>query len=275
MKQPEYLYPLSIQLAMPESLNSPEFLCILDTLRRYGFSGIELNITDFERYAPTDYIGLLKEYGLRLTMIATGAYAKAKRLSLTDESDAERLRAVSELQRILAFARETGSGVICGFLKGSAGTERRAAEQRMLDSLRRLNDAARREQVEVLLEATNHYETSAAIGLQETVGLLDELKNPCFRVLPDTYHMNIEEPDSVYALMRCRGRYSSVHLSDNNRRFPGLGGMDFYPILAALKGMDYRGGLAVEGSCGTDLCGEIALSAEYLAGVSRRAARLI
>ena len=68
------------------------------------------------------------------------------------------------------------------------------------------------------------------------------------RILPDTFHMNIEEQNALGALVKYRDLYDSVHISDNNRLFPGLGGLDFFHIIRFLENIGYRGGLAIEGN---------------------------
>ena len=68
------------------------------------------------------------------------------------------------------------------------------------------------------------------------------------RILPDTFHMNIEEQSTPGSLARFAGLYESVHISDNNRLFPGLGGIDFGGILRFLRDAAYQGGIAIEGN---------------------------
>ena len=75
-KELKYIFPLCIQLSMPEDLHGEQFKRLLKLLQKHDFYGIELNVDDLEKYTPGEYTNLLDQYGLKLTMIATGAYAK-------------------------------------------------------------------------------------------------------------------------------------------------------------------------------------------------------
>ena len=66
------------------------------------------------------------------------------------------------------------------------------------------------------------------------------------------------------ALVRYRALYESVHLSDNNRYFPGLGAIDFSAILRFLKEMGYRGGVAIEGNVRRGFAEDLRASMEIL-----------
>ncbi len=269
-----YAFPLAIQLGLKDDLHDPSFRHILETLQEYGFYGVELNVTDFKRYPASAYVELLAKYGLKLTMIATGAYAKKNNLSLSSPDAGVRRQTLNRLLDIVKFAAEAGCGVICGFIKGPAGMERESALANIRDSLNQLNHPVREAETPLLLEATNHYETTVAVSVPETVSLIEGLGNRFLRVLPDTYHLHIEEADTVYSLLAARGYYDSFHISDNNRFFPGYGAIDFFKIFAALKGMDYRGIMAIEGNWRGTPEEDIALTCKYLLGVSRRIALL-
>jgi sugar phosphate isomerase/epimerase len=76
--------------------------------------------------------------------------------------------------------------------------------------------------------------------------------------------MSIEEQYIEASFVRYRDYFSSVHLSDNNRFFPGYGGLDFGKIIGVLEAMGYRGKLAIEGNVKTTFVEDARRSAEYL-----------
>ena len=100
----------------------------------------------------------------------------------------------------------------------------------------------------LLVEATNRYESSAVNSLQDAADIIHAYQNPFLRVLPDTFHMNIEECSMTGSLIKHMALYDSLHISDNNRFFPGLGAIDFFAILRFLKESGYTGGIAIEGN---------------------------
>lgn len=266
----DYAFPLGIQLTMPDNLRDGEFLATLELLRDLGFSGLELNITDFEKYAPGDFVSLLAGYDLEFRYISTGVYANRNGLSLSADDPAVREKTVAELRKILRFAAEIGCGAICGFIKGGPGGDRREATERIIACLSQLEPSLAGAKTPLLIEATNHYEAPAAWSIPETLAIVSRFDNPWLRVLPDTYHMNIEDGDMFHSFASAFGRYQSVHVSDNNRYFPGFGGIDFFRVLAGLKGLGYKGVIAIEGKTRGPLADDIAYSADYLRRVSDR-----
>ena len=101
--------------------------------------------------------------------------------------------------------------------------------------------------------------------VEEAAGFLRDYSARCAQILPDTFHMNIEEADMFESLRRHRDRFTSLHLSDNNRLFPGFGAIDFERIIRFLKEIDYRGRLAIEGNVRKDIECDLRTSATLLA----------
>lgn len=270
MKQKRYAFPLVVQLTVPDNLYDQEFRYLLELLRDEGFYGVELNILDFGKYKPQDYTNYLNEFDLNMTMVATGAYAVQNGLSLSSSDPQVRKRSVKEVKMIVDFAAQISAGAICGFMKGAAETAAETAKSFMRDSLLELSQYVLQQKTNLLIEATNHYESSVALTVGETVQLIKELNNPFLQVLPDTYHMNIEERDTAFALLNYKAYYRSVHISDNNRYFPGFGGIDFYKVMALLKASGFCGTITMEGKTYCSLEQDILFSAKYLQNVSER-----
>ena len=79
-----------------------------------------------------------------------------------------------------------------------------------------------------------------AADLREQVGL------PSFGIAADTYHMNIEEADSVKALDDAARWIRHVQLSDSNRVEHGACHLDWSALLHAIYAIGYRHELAFE-----------------------------
>ncbi len=106
-------------------------------------------------------------------------------------------------------------------------------------------------------------------SLEQAAALVAPLASDCARILPDTFHMNIEERDPAGALSAFARYYRSVHLSDNNRLLPGLGAIDFSLVLGWLRKAGFRGGLALEGNIRGDMIEDLEASMRYLAPLLR------
>jgi len=248
MSESGYAFPLAIQTVLPATYRQKEFRQRLALLEEWGFSGVELNIVRPEAIDPPTLKALLAEYGLKMTMFASGATANTEGLSLSHLDERVWSASVERCRELLDFAALFGAGLIVGFFKGGLSADPDGARERFREAVKRLDAYARARKVPLLIEATNHYESSVANSLAETAGFVRGYDNPYLRILPDTYHMNIEERSTMGALVRFMDLYDSLHISDNNRLFPGLGAIDFPALLRFLKEVGYRGGIAIEGT---------------------------
>lgn len=238
-------HTVGLQLLLPGDWTvDPVIASRMKLLADCGFTGVELNILEPERVNPAALRDWLGGFGLRMTAFASGATAKAFNLSLSHADETLRRLSVGRCRQFLEFAGAMGGSVIVGFMKGGPG----ATREPLLRSLRELAPMAEGLGVTLIVEATNRYECGVCNSVEQTLSVLDEVGSPGLRMLPDTFHMNIEERDQLAALDSCNGRFVSVHLSDNNRLLPGLGGIDFGRIVRHLVGGGYKGIFALEGN---------------------------
>ncbi|MEA3253458.1 MAG: sugar phosphate isomerase/epimerase, partial [Chloroflexota bacterium] len=62
----------------------------------------------------------------------------------------------------------------------------------------------------------------------------------------DTWSMNKQGVDLPRSIEEFGGTLAHVHLNDDNKRWPGSGGIDFPSIASALKSINYDGYVSVE-----------------------------
>lgn len=263
-------YSLAVQMLLPPDYrNDKGFIGDLRVLRSLEFDAVELNIRDPERVQPDDLRRFLSDFGLTLTMFASGATAKAQNLSLASTDHAERKRAIEHTKGFLAFASEMGAGVIAGFLKGTMAQTSEAHRLKLVESIAELAPVASRYKTPLQIEAINRFESPLGRSLDETYELIRGCDHEYLWILPDTWHMNIEESNMDAAIVRHRGHFGSFHLSDNNRFFPGFGGIDFKRIIGVLEACGYAGMLAIEGNIKTSFADDIKASASFLDPILR------
>lgn len=255
-------WPLSIQTVLPEAWAETEKLFAL--LAELGMTGVELNIADPWNTDLLEMMTLLARENLTLLNFASGLTAKAFDLSLSAVDELRRKESVDRCSELLElFSCKTG-GIIIGFFKGPPSPEGEKARECFQRSLEGLTPVAEKCGISLLIEATNRYESSVANSLDDTWSFLEALPRNVVKMLPDTFHMNIEESDMFGALKRHLGRYPSIHVSDNNRHFPGLGAIDFGAVFASLSDIGFAGDVAIEGNIKNDFAGDTKTSAEFL-----------
>jgi sugar phosphate isomerase/epimerase len=121
----------------------------------------------------------------------------------------------------------------------------------------------------VLLEPINRYECRYLNSVADNLRVLDRVAHPNAGLLPDTFHMSIEEPSIPDALRRAGDHVRHVHFGENNRLLPGHGALDWDSIFQALDDIGYDGAVNLE--CSTS--GDPARTLPETAGVLRRLVR--
>ncbi|HDQ15227.1 MAG TPA: sugar phosphate isomerase/epimerase [Sediminispirochaeta sp.] len=239
---------LSVQTVLPENFQqNRQFRQEMDTLRSLGFDGVELNIAHPNRCKLGPILAFLEESELQLTNFASGLTAKTYGLSLSHQDEEERRRAVGKVQEIIRLLEGSSIGIILGFFKGPKAENQETARIQFARSFEELLPRAEAGKVPLIVEATNRYESSVANSLEEAFECIKKLPSPYAKILPDTFHMNIEESDMYSALSRHLQYFDTIHLSDNNRYFPGFGALDFERIIRHLRHDGFDGGFAIEG----------------------------
>jgi 5-keto-L-gluconate epimerase len=268
-----YTFPLSVQIALPEDfLHSDVAHKEMSLIAERGLTGVEVNFADPDKLDPDKLGGFLAGFNLRLTYFASGLTAKTFGLSLSSTEEEVRTSSSRMVEKIIGKMAESGAGVgiIIGFFKGGPGPDPEPRRQAFRKSLEEIVPIAERAGVSICVEATNRYESCIANSLADTRRLLDGFPPTVVEILPDTFHMNIEESNMEAALADNLDIYRSVHLSDNNRFLPGYGAIDFERILRHLKRIGYAGGMALEGNVHDTFLTDLVETTELLEAIGQR-----
>jgi len=212
-----------------------------------GYDAIEIFPPGPEAIDVKVLRGLLAENNLKLAAVGTGAgWVKHKlHLLLLDES--QRAKAREFIRSIIDLAGQFQAPAIIGSMQGRWGDlPRETAMKYFAVALNDLGEHARQYGVPLIYEPLNRYETNMANTVEAGVALLDTLSTTNVKLLADLFHMNIEEVD-IAAALKAGGRHiGHVHFVDSNRRPAGGGHLNFAPIAAALKEINYQGYASAE-----------------------------
>nr|WP_245354042.1 sugar phosphate isomerase/epimerase family protein [Brachybacterium sacelli] len=102
----------------------------------------------------------------------------------------------------------------------------------------------------VLLEPINRYESRYLNCVIDNLAVIEEAAHPQAGLLPDLFHLSIEEGDPAASLRGAGDQVAHVHLGDSNRLLPGSGHLDWPSIIEALRDIRYDGYLNLE--CSTE-----------------------
>ena len=104
----------------------------------------------------------------------------------------------------------------------------------------------------VLLEPINRYESRYLNSVADNLRVLAKVAHPNAGLLPDTFHMSIEESNVPDALRLAGHHVRHVDLGDSNRLLPGHGALDWKAVFEAIDDIGFDGAFTLECSPGRD-----------------------
>jgi 5-keto-L-gluconate epimerase len=221
----------------------------MECAKELGYAGVELSLLDSAMVDRDGIQKALERLKLKVFTIATGQTYYNDGYSLYGESETSSQKAVERISGHIDFARELGCKVILGGVRGKlAGSQenQRATQDRGERAIAECARYAEGKGVELLLEPINRYETNVVNTLAEGADLIKRLRSKSLKLLPDTYHMNLEESDIPESIVEAGRWVGYIHLADSNRWAPGYGHIPFEPILRSLDAIGYEGPIGVE-----------------------------
>lgn len=243
---------LSIAIASENALPSAfvVFRGFADSIARaakLGYDGIELALKNADEIDRRVLRSLLGKTGLEVSCISTGQVYAETGLMLTDTDPRKRKEVKRIFSEFIDLAADFGQIVNIGRVRGLIGEEgREIVENRFIEIIGELCEEAALKNVSLILEPVNRYEIDFINSVEEGVELLNKIACPNLKLMPDVFHMNIEDTKIGSELSRNIGHISYIHLADSNRLAPGWGHTDFEDIFRHLEMADYDGWLSVE-----------------------------
>jgi len=148
---------------------------------------------------------------------------------------------------------------------GWPGGVEEAERALLLIPLSELAAAAEDHQAQILLEPLNRRETHLLRTPADAAELTRLVASPWVATMADTYHLDLERQDMVGEVTAAGDQLRLVQVSD--RDLPGVGGMDFAPLVGALADSSYHGYLGFEcrGPLGAD---DLRNSVEFIRSLS-------
>ena len=208
----------------------------LRELSKMGYDGIEISLRTPGDIDRRKLFGLLEKSNMELISVATGQSFIEDSISLFSVEEEKRKESVRRIKGYIDLVTETGGCVIIGGIKGKLdGTDDKKQFESGSRAVAECLDYAEKSGAVLLLEAINRYETNLFNTVSSCHEYIKTMKSSHLRVLPDTYHMNIEERSIFEALNEAADAVGAIHCADNNRLAPGMGHIDFKSILGQIK----------------------------------------
>jgi sugar phosphate isomerase/epimerase len=148
---------------------------------------------------------------------------------------------VREFCGIIDFASEFGCTVNIGRARGFIEPDDtlEETEKRFAESINTVARHAAKNNITLVLEPVNRYETNYINSVAEGAALVRKLGISNLMLMPDVFHMNIEDASIEQILINNGELIDYVHFADSNRLAPGWGHLDFASFINALKKAGY------------------------------------
>lgn len=241
----------------------------LKIVKELGYQGVDLFVNR-KTQADIEALGqFLEKLGLEVAMYLA-IFLAEKGLKLSEHDEDKRKELVQEYKSQIGLAAKLKTkNMPIGLLRGGrVGDEPMAAYQnRLAKSIDELLDTASANGITLCVEPVNRYEINTFNTVEETLEFIEKYRFDTLKVLPDTFHMNIEDPSIENALLAAGDKIGHMHIADTNRLAPGCGHLDYKSLVKTLRKIGYNGYLTVEA---LPLPGPFACakkSVEYMKGI--------
>lgn len=213
-----------------------------------GYDGVELALASSHEIEVARIKDLILRHNLELPVISTGRVFSEAKLWFTHPDKAIRCAAIQRVKNIIKLASQFKANVNIGRVRGNIpkDEEKIKVEEKFFSAMTECADFAANYGVELFLEPVNRYETNFINSVEEAVNIAEKIGKQNVKLMPDVFHMNIEDASILNSLRKAKQRISYVHFADSNRQAPGQGHLDFRSIINVLKNVGYDGFVTVE-----------------------------
>lgn len=253
---------ISLVSDMPNTphFNDRDWEYLIERSSELGYDGIEIFPKSAEEFPAKKLKEILGRYGMELCAIGSGAGKALKNYTFTDPDVSVRKKAVEYVSSLIQIAGEFNSMMVIGSMQGSIqkGVSREQAIACLTECLFQLSENSKENQVMLVFEPLNRYETNLINSLKQGCDLIRGMPGISnVSLLADLFHMNIEEADMSESIYEAKEFIAHYHFADSNRLAPGMGHIDFKSVGTAINSTGYEGYMSLE--CFTKNNSEIAM----------------
>ena len=213
-----------------------------------GYAGVELMMRDASPNDAEQIAKVATAAGVEIALCCTGEVYGEDKLSFADPDAAVREEALKRALGILEFASHFGVDINVGRLRGGyrEGVEPEQTRHWIRDAFLHVCDRAGELDNRVLLEPLGPRVGNFLNTTAECLEYVIDLGHPRFGLMLDIAHIFACEENLPDSVALAAGRFGYVHVTDDDRRAPGMGSVDFAQVARSLRDADYQGWVAVE-----------------------------
>lgn len=246
---------LCYQVATPDvrhGVGTTSYHADLDTslhaVASCGYDGVEVMVRDPREVDFAQVEKLAAKHQLSVPMVCTGEIYGQDRLTFSDSDQEVRSEAIVRVKSAIDAAARLGAQANLGRVRGGYTQQDDPAKtyDRIVSAVQEVVDHAASKGVILALEPVNSIALNFINTTAEGLEFVRKINSPYFRIMLDSNHMFIDDPDIDEGIRLAGGNISFVHLADSNRRYPGNCKLDFAAFIDGLRAVGYNGYASVE-----------------------------
>ena len=225
--------------------------------RRTGYTGIEIapsTLAEDPAAMPAPRRREIRSLIVDTELSFVGLHSlltSPKGLHVTTPDKPVRDRSWDYVQRLIELCADLGPKGILVFGSGkqrstTAGSSVTDATRRFEEGLARVAPFAAERETVILLESLAPRNSNVVNSLEQAVAIVRRIGSPNVRTMFDTHNAVAETTPHAELIRRYHPYIRHVHVNEMDGRYPGSGGYDFKPVLAALGECSYQGWVSVE-----------------------------
>ncbi|MBT8359380.1 MAG: sugar phosphate isomerase/epimerase [Deltaproteobacteria bacterium] len=213
-----------------------------------GYHGIELALKTADDINPNKLSSWLSKHNMEVSCISTGQVFATLGLYFTHPDASMRRKVIDLFSGLINLAGDFGQMVNVGRTRGfiGEGQSQEEAEQLFIDTSRQICDIASEHGVTIIIEPVNRYEINFVNNLDQGAELLVKVGRENLGLMPDVFHMNIEDAQIGASLSKHADLVKYIHFADSNRWAPGWGHLDFDDVFEGLRKGNFDGWASIE-----------------------------
>lgn len=213
-----------------------------------GYDGVELMTLDPQKLNWDSIKQTAEQLDLSVGLVCTGEVFGQLGLSFTNPDAGIRKEAVDRVNGIIDFASYLDAKINIGRVRGqySPLVAKEQTQEWAAEAFTAISNHGLTKNVDIALETVTIMQTNFINTMAEGVEMVKRVNKPNFKMMIDVFHLNLEEKNLYEAIEKYSPHNIHVHLSDNNRKYPGNCGLNFEEIIKVFHKCGYDGVFCTE-----------------------------
>ncbi|MDH5398238.1 MAG: sugar phosphate isomerase/epimerase [Cyclobacteriaceae bacterium] len=226
-----------------------ETVALFSKIKEMGFDAVEIPVEDPDIIDASAVKKALDKHGLQ--PVFCGAFGPTR--DLTSDDPALHKNCFEYLEKCFAMCNTWEAEFVAGPMYSAVGKARLVSPEQKkkewdlaVNNLYKVCQMASNSGLEIALEPLNRFESDLVNTAEDVARMVRDINHPAAKILLDSFHMTIEEPDLEKAIHTAGDKLIHVQVSENYRGTPGTGQTRWDEIKKGLQAINYSGVVSIE-----------------------------